>query len=148
MSFDEYCTITPSVIGDAAMPKSSTFFWMSAILSFLALIAHELLGAPLVLPPLLQAGLSAEVIWLHHFSWHVGSIAVIGMIAMYISAARVPENLSIAVIATAMSIGFALLGIGLALYGDSDMWSTPAPYIWSLIAALGMTGIVTARGVG
>lgn len=130
------------------MSKPSVFFLMSAILSLLALIAHELLGAPLVLPPLSQAGLSAEVIWLHHFSWHVGSITIMGMIAMYVSAARRPGNLSMAVIATAMSVGFALLGIGLAVYGGSAMWGTPAPYIWSAIAALGTTGIVTARGIG
>ena len=130
------------------MPKAPIYFWSCAMLSVGALIAHELLGAPLTLPPLSQAGLSPEVLWLHHFSWHVGSIAILAMIAMYISAARRPENPALAVIATAMGIGFASLGIGLAIYGDSTMWSTPAPYIWSVVAVLGLAGIATARRTG
>lgn len=130
------------------MPRVPIYFWSSAVLSFGALLAHELLGAPLALSPLSQVGLSSEIVWLHHFSWHVGSIAVSGMIAMYVSAATRPGNLALAVVATGMSIGFASLGIGLAIYGDSAMWRTPAPYIWSVIAVLGSAGIATAWRTG
>lgn len=52
-------------------------------LSIVGILAHELLGAPMVLPPLADAGLTEEVLWLHHFSWHVGSIAVAAMAAWF-----------------------------------------------------------------
>jgi hypothetical protein len=135
-------------VGVAAMHFPSMFYWSSSVLCFCALLAHELLGAPMVLPPLLESGLSGEVIWLHHFSWHVGSVATAGMIAMYISAARKPENRTMAWIATAMSFGFAILGIGLAIHSDGALWRTPAPYIWSVLSILGTIGIVTQRRTG
>ena len=130
------------------MQVSSMFYCTNALLCFCTFLAHQLLGAPMVLPPLLESGLSAEVIWLHHFSWYVGSIAVAGMVAMYICAARKPEDVSTAWIATAMSFGFAILGIGLATYGDSAMWGTPAPYVWTVISILGTIGILTRRRTG
>lgn len=44
--------------------------------------------------------------------------------------------------ATAMSAGFGVLGIGLALLGDPIVWTTPAPYPWTIIAILGFIGIL------
>lgn len=129
------------------MHISAKFYWANAVLCFCALLAHELLGAPMVLPSLLESGLSADVIWLHHFSWHVGSVAVAGMAAMYICAAIRPEDITMASIATAMSLGFTILAIGLALQGGAAMWDTPAPYIWGLVSIIGATGIATRRRI-
>ena len=47
-----------------------------------------------------------------------------------------------AMIATAMSLGFAVLAIGLAVFGDSVVWTTPAPYPWTIIAGLGIIGVL------
>lgn len=94
-----------------------------------------------MLPPLAQAGLEDEVVWLHHFSWHVGSVAIVLMVGMYFYASVRPGNLALAVAATLMSIGFALLGIGMAVFGSDVLWGTPAPYVWSLIALLGLLGL-------
>ena len=104
-------------------------FRIAALLSVLAIVAHEVLGAPMVLPPLSLAELPQEVIWLHHFSWHVGSVAVAAMAGMYLYASIKADQLAMAVFATAMSIGFAGLGIGLGVWGSSAMWGTPAPYV-------------------
>lgn len=115
-------------------------YWLAAGLCLLGLAAHELLGAPMVLAPLTSTDLAVEVIWLHHFSWHVGSIAVAAMVALFAIAALRPGNGGMAIIATCMSIGFALLGAGLGVFGNSVMWQTPAPYLWSLIAVIGGLG--------
>ncbi|MEZ5572222.1 MAG: hypothetical protein R3E64_09370 [Halioglobus sp.] len=128
--------------------RPSKFLWSAILLCILVLLAHELLGAPMVLPALSEAELPVKVVWLHHFSWHVGSIAMIAMIALYFLSTQKPENLSMAVIATAMSVGFALLGISLAIYGDSALWGTPAPYAWTIVAILGTLGIVRTRRTG
>lgn len=125
--------------------KPSKFLWAAIVLCVLVLIAHELLGTPMVLPPLSAADLPAEVVWLHHFSWHVGSIAIIAMIALFILATKKRDNLLMATVATAMSFGFALLGVSLAIGGDKALWGTPAPYAWCIVAIIGSLGIIRSR---
>ncbi|MBI1260467.1 MAG: hypothetical protein GC184_01965 [Rhizobiales bacterium] len=118
------------------------FFLMAAFISLLGLLAHEFLGAPLVLPPLEKAQLPANIIWLHHFSWHVGSIAIAALMALYIYPAFVPGNQAMAVIATAISLSFTLLGVTLAIWGNAALWKTPAPYIWAIVTIIGGTGLL------
>lgn len=121
---------------------SDILFYIAAGLSLIGLIAHEVAGAPKVLGPLKTSGLPDKVIWLHHFSWHVGSIAVLAMIGLFLLAARQPSGVLFAAVATAMSAGFAALGIGFATFGNPVLWRTPAPYPWTVIAVLGGFGIL------
>jgi len=114
-------------------------------LSLLGAAAHELVGAPLVLGPLAGSGLPPQVIWLHHFSWHVGTIAVLAMAAMFAAAIWHPAGAVLAGIASAMSAGFAALGISLAMFGDSVLWTTPAPYPWTLVALVGAAGVLLGK---
>lgn len=120
---------------------SDIMFYIAAGLSLLGVLAHELAGAPKVLGPLKTSGLPDSVIWLHHFSWHVGSVAVLAMISLFLFAAWQPSGFLFAAVATAMSAGFAALGIGLAIFGNRALWRTPAPYPWTLIAILGGLGM-------
>jgi len=120
---------------------SNWLYRAAALISLLAMLAHEFLGGPMVLPPLADKDIAGEVVWLHHFSWHVGSVAVATMSAMFLVAAARPGNFLLALFATAMSIGFACLGVGLAVFGNNVLWSTPAPYFWSTIALLGVLGL-------
>lgn len=126
------------------MRLSALVFYLCALLCLLGAAAHELLGAPKVLGPLADRGLPLDVIWLHHFSWHVGTVAVLIMAALFITAARTHHGRTLALFATAMSAGFALLAIGLAVFGNAVMWTTPAPYPWTLIAVLGGVGVMVA----
>ncbi|MEL7112820.1 MAG: hypothetical protein AAFZ74_05365 [Pseudomonadota bacterium] len=123
------------------MRFSSILYWVAAGLCSLGAAAHEIVGAPKVLEPLAQSGLPQDVIWLHHFSWHVGTVAVLIMAGMFIAASRSPAGRILGVFATAMSAGFAALGIGLALLGDEVLWTTPAPYPWTLIALIGVVAV-------
>lgn len=123
------------------MGMPETLFIAAACLSGVGVIAHEILGAPRVLGPLKNSGLPENVVWLHHFSWHVGSIAVAGMIALFLMAAFSPDALPYAVVATGMSAGFSVLAIVLATFGNKALWRTPAPYPWTVIAILGTLGI-------
>lgn len=124
---------------------SNLLFKTAASLCVLVLLAHELLGAPMVLPPLSEAGVDEEVILLHHFSWHVGSVSVIAMAVMFFLASQRSQNHVLAVIAAGMSAGFCLLAFGLAVFVSGAMWGTPAPYFWSLIAILGGAGVVSSK---
>lgn len=121
---------------------SDLLFLTSAVLAFLGVLAHEILGSPKVLGPLKSSGLPDGIVWLHHFSWHVGSIAVLAMISLFLLAFWQPDRWAFAAIATGMSAGFAALGISLALFGNHTLWRTPAPYPWTLIAILGGIGLL------
>ncbi|WP_296722488.1 hypothetical protein [Erythrobacter sp.] len=120
-------------------------FGIGAAVCIAAMLGHELLGGTKVLDPLHRVDLPADVVWLHHFSWHVGSIALVAMAAMFVAATRKPEHLILAGFATAINAGFAVLGASLAVFGNAALWSTPAPYPWTLSAAFGAAGIYLAR---
>jgi len=118
---------------------------MAAIACIAVMLGHELLDSAKVLDPLHQVGLSADVVWLHHFSWHVGSISLVATAAMFVLGGRKTEHLILATFGTAISTGFAILGICLAVFGDTALWNTPAPYPWAPIAVLGGTGLYFAN---
>lgn len=126
---------------------AAALFLIAAGLSLLGVLAHEIVGSPKVLGPLKTSGLPDNVVWLHHFSWHVGSVAVLAMIALFLLAARSNDGLTYAAIATTMSAGFAFLGISLAVFGNRALWRTPAPYPWTVIAILGGAGLLLRAGV-
>lgn len=116
-------------------------FTIAAGLAALGVVAHEVVGAPRVLGPLKNSGLPLQVIWLHHFSWHACSVAGAVMVGLFLLAAVEPHQVLLAAFAVAMCAGFALLGIGLALFGNQALWRTPAPYPWGLNALIGGWGI-------
>ena len=126
------------------MHFSKLLYVIAAVLSLLGAAAHEFVGAPMVLSPLKDSGLPPDIIWLHHFSWHVGTVAVMGMVALFGFAVVHPAGRLLAGLASSMSAGFAALGIGLALFGDPVVWTTPAPYPWTLVAILGFLGVLLA----
>ena len=129
--------------GAHRMRISSVMFLLAAALSVIGAVAHEVLGSPKVLAPLAESDLPSDVIWLHKFSWHVGTVAVLTMAALFFTANRSEHGRILAVFATMMSAGIAALAIGLAIYGDPVVWSTPAPYPWTIITVLGIVGLVT-----
>lgn len=120
---------------------SNWLFKIAALICILAFLAHEILGSPMVLTPLLGSGIDEEVIWLHNFSWHVDSVTVVAMTGMFLYSSVRPGNLALAVVATLISIGQAVIGVGLAVFASSALWGTPAPYIWSIVSVLGIIGI-------
>ena len=120
---------------------SNWLFKIAALICTLAFLAHEILGSPMVLTPLLGSGIDEEVIWLHNFSWHVGSVTAVAMTGMFLYSSVRPGNLALAVVATLMSIGQTVIGVGLAVFASSALWGTPAPYIWSIVSVLGVIGV-------
>ncbi|MBO6506513.1 MAG: hypothetical protein JJ850_00355 [Kordiimonadaceae bacterium] len=126
-------------------PAGKPYFLIAAVLSLLGAIAHEVVGAPKVLGPLADTNLPVDVIWLHHFSWHVGTIAVLVMVYMFVQSARISDQAHLGIIATSISIAFSLLGIGLASFGSASLWTTPAPWAWTLVSLFGLLGCYKAR---
>ncbi|MGX6646555.1 hypothetical protein ACWCOP_01280 [Maricaulaceae bacterium MS644] len=104
---------------------SDLLFLTSAVLASLGVFAHEFLGAPKVLGPLKLSGLPVDIVWLHHFSWHVASVAVLAMIALFALAAWRSDGFIRAAVAAAKSSGFAAIGLSRAVFGDHALWRTP-----------------------
>lgn len=125
---------------------SDILYLAAAGLALLGVLLHEIAGSRKVLGPLKGSGLPDGVIWLHHFSWHVSSVAVLAMIALFLLAVWHPAGSAFAAVATAMSAGFALLGISLAIFGNRALWRTPAPYPWTLVALVGGAGLLIEIG--
>ena len=107
-----------------------TFYLIAAALSLLGAVGHELRGGPVMLGPIETSGFPPDVVWMHYFNWHVGTVAVLAMIIMFLLAARRREHVAHTMIASAMSAGFAAIGMSLAIFGDPALWTTPAPYAW------------------
>lgn len=126
------------------MTLSKFFLSAAGLLCFAGLLLHEFAGTPTVLPPLSTTDLPAEVIWLHHFSWHVGSVALGAMGVLFVWPAVTQSPPFPAFFASAMSSALGVLGVSLAIGGHEALWGTPAPYLWWPIAALGFAGAVTA----
>ena len=78
------------------MRISPILFLLAATLSVLGAAAHEILGAPKVLAPLADSSLPQDVIWLHHFSWHVGTVAVLVMAALFLAATHARNGRTLA----------------------------------------------------
>jgi len=121
---------------------SRIFYLIAATLSMLGVVAHEWLGSPQMLGPLEASGLPPDVVWMHHFSWHVDTVAVVAMVVMFTLAARHREHVALAIIASAMSASFAVIGIGLATFANAALWTTPAPYAWGPVAIIGALGVL------
>lgn len=116
-------------------------YWVAAAASLGAALLHELSGFPMVLSPLAGTQLPPDVIWLLHFSWHGGTLLMIAMAFLYYYAARYPGHRVMAGVATALYGGIGLLAIGLAVWGDPVLWTTPAPYLWPAVTLVGGLGM-------
>lgn len=126
------------------MALHDVFLWVALVLSILGLIAHEIVGSPQVLAPLAQAEMPGPVKSLLAFLWHVGSVAVLAMIAMFACAATLDNQMPMGAIASAMSAGLAMLAVAMGLREHKGLWKTPAPYIWTVIAISGFAGVLAS----
>lgn len=126
------------------MALHDVFLWVALAFSVIGLAAHELAGAPLVIPPLAKTDMPDTVKSLHGFSWHVGSVAVLAMMAMFAGAATLDGQMLMAAIASAMGLGFTLIGLTMGLRGHKGLWRTPAPYLWAVVAVSGFAGVLTS----
>lgn len=125
---------------------SKTLLLIAAGLTAALLLAHIFAGGALVVPPLLATqDMPAEAIWLAYFNWHAGSVSLaLCAGALGITALR-PRHIAAGIMAALILSGFALLGLAMAIFGNSALWGTPAPYAFAILAALAWTGLLTQQ---
>lgn len=127
------------------MSLEKSIYYLTAFFCSLGVLAHEFIGAPSFLPPLSNTELTDEAIWILHFSWHSGTVAMTGLVLLFLYAARNQGNYPVAAIASVTMSGFAIVCIALAQFGNEVLWLTPAPYLWTSISMLGISGVIIEK---
>lgn len=122
--------------------------WLASVLTVLITAAHVFLGGPLVVPELMASqDVSETVAWLLYFCWHDGTVALLIAAAAFAFCAVRPGQKVLGVFATATVFGIGLLGLGVAVFGSTALFSTPAPYAFNVIGLIAAVGIATDKRV-
>lgn len=115
-------------------------FSIACGLGLVGAVAHEALGTPMVLVPLEASELEPVIVGLLSFIWHVGTVATLAMTGLFWVAARDVGAIIVARVATTMAMGMAGIGLWLTLGSYPALWTTPAPYLWTLVSCAAVSG--------
>ena len=119
-------------------------YGLSAALSAAIGVAHVVSGGALVVPPLFASkDVPEDVAALSYFAWHCGTVSIFTLVIAYSYAARSVAGRSMAGLATLISLGFGVLGIGAALFVSDVLWRTPAPYAFGVIGLVAVAALIT-----
>lgn len=118
--------------------------WLASVFTVVITGAHVFLGGPLVVPELMASqDVSETVAWLLYFCWHDGTVALLIAAGAFAFCAARPGQNVLAVFATVTVFGIGLLGLGVAIFGNAALFSTPAPYAFNIIGLIAAAGILT-----
>ncbi|MEM7493655.1 MAG: hypothetical protein AAF296_09755 [Pseudomonadota bacterium] len=122
---------------------------LASLLTVLVTAAHVFLGGPLVVPELMASkDVSETVAWLLYFCWHDGTVALLVAAVAFAYSAFKPGNRVVGVFATALVLGIGALGLGVSLFGNGALFSTPAPYAFNLIGVVAVAGLLLDQRAG
>ena len=125
---------------------SSILLWTATVISFLGFIAHAFFGGSMFVQPLMSnTDLPLAVIWLGFVSWHVVSVVLLTLAITFGYTVTHPENKTLTVFASAMSAAVSILCISVGIFGNAVILTLPAPYLFCIIAVLGVAGFFTSK---
>ena len=133
---------------DQAYPSAARVLFFFTAFGVAALdVVHVFVGGPRFVSEIFGSGdLLATAQWMAYFVWHIVSvmIALIAITFAYIAIkyGELPHLKPLAYFATALLLGVAVLGLGLALISDGALLATPAPYAFGALGLLALTGSV------
>jgi hypothetical protein len=120
-------------------------FWVfsaAGLLSLLWLIVHLTAGERTIALPLLKASeLEMDVRETQYLCWHFTSVSIACMAGLF-GAAAVMGTSALAVAGTALSLGFAIVGIGLVTLRGAKHSRVPQGWLFLPVAALGVLGLL------
>ena len=112
------------------------------MLALVTFAVHTFVGGIYVVRPLLAVhGLSRASRWLNYYCWHMTTMTLLVMAAIFAYSAREPTARGFAVLFTAMALGFSLLCIAVAIKGGVQPWRFPATSLFAAVAAAGIWGL-------
>lgn len=122
---------------------SRALYALAAFLTAAIMLAHVFLGGPVAVDPLIASqDVPENAVWLLYFTWHDGTIALTLCAGAFAYAAATGRQRTIALFAALITLGFGLLGLGVAAFGNGILWGTPAPYAFGLIGIIGLVGVL------
>lgn len=117
-------------------------FAAASLLALVTFSVHTFIGEIYVVRPLLAVeGLPRASRWLNFYCWHMTTLTLIAMAAMFGYSALEPTGRGFAVLFTVMASAFSLLCIGVAIKGGVRPWRFPATSLFASIAAAGLWGL-------
>lgn len=123
------------------MEASRTLYTVGAVMGLFTAGAHELVGNPDTIGKLGSSNLDDLTVWTFHWTWHLDIVGPLAMAALLLVGARVVPGKWLTTSALALSIAYSLVSLGVALFGDSVFWQSPAPYVWTTIALINGTAV-------
>jgi hypothetical protein len=117
-------------------------FAAASALALLTFVVHTFVGGIYVVRPLLAVeGLTRASRWLNYYCWHMTTLTLIVMAAMFAYSAFEPTARGFAVLFTAMAAAFSVLCIAVALKGGVRPHRFPATSLFAAVAAAGLWGL-------
>ena len=128
-------------------PRTARILFATTALGAVALnVAHAFVGGPRFISAIFGSrDLEPTAQWMGYFVWHIVTV-VLGIIAVtfvYLALRQktVATHLKpLALFATALLLGIAVLGVVLGLVSNGALWGTPAPYAFGVLALLAAAG--------
>ena len=116
-------------------------FAAAGILAAVTFAVHTFIGQIYVVRPLLAAhGLTRASRWLAFYCWHMVTVMLVTMAAMFGYAAFAPEARPFGALFTVLAAVFSVLCIGVAIKGGVAPWRFPATSLFAVVAFAGLWG--------
>src|SRR5215470_12742353 len=117
-------------------------FATASLLALITFAVHTFVGGVYVVRPLLAVeGLSRASRWLNYYCWHMTTMTLVVMTAMFAYSAYEPTARGFGILFTAMALGFSLLCIAVAIKGGVRPRRFPATSLFAAVAAAGVWGL-------
>ena len=117
-------------------------FAAASVLALVTFAVHTFVGGIYVVRPLLAVErLSRASRWLNYYCWHMTTLTLIAMAAMFAYAAREPAGRGFGVLFTVMAAAFSVLCIAVAMKGGVRPWRFPPTSLFAAVTAAGLWGL-------
>ena len=119
------------------------FLLLAAVASLITFGLHVFAAGPKVAAPLLRAkDIKPVAKYTNYYCWHIVSIVLLAMGGAYFWAAKYPDGLELAVLATAMAFSFMIWGLALIVWKRQPTRFMPQWVLFAVITGLGTAGLV------
>jgi hypothetical protein len=116
-------------------------FAAASVVALVTFAVHTVVGGIYVVRPLHAVeGLTRASRWLSYYCWHMTTVTLLAMAAMFAYAAWQPEARAFGVLFTVLAAVFSLLCVGVAIKGGVRPYRFPATSLFAVIAATGAWG--------
>lgn len=119
------------------------FHLLAGIAALIVLATHVFVGGRLFVKPLLAAEQLHRVTRLTlYYCWHLVTLLIAAIAALYLLAAAAPHWLHLAITATVLATGASLLCLLIVIAWRQRPWRMPQWLFFAIVAALGTAGLM------